>query len=99
MAVSDVTGLYSCDTHPPNGENATRYCNPHVDRMLAEVERSYDESTRKRLFARVQQQIVRDTPTIVLFLWKGGYAWNRRVSGFDPPILTPFDDVMHVDVR
>ena len=99
MAVSDVIGLYSCNTHPPNGENATRYCNPQVDRMLAEVERSYDDATRKRLFARVQQQIVADTPTIVLFVWKGGYAWNRRVSGFNPPILTPFDDMMNVDVQ
>ena len=99
MAVSDVTGLYSCGTHPPSGENATRYCNPRVDRMLSEIESSYDDATRERLFGRVQRQIVADTPTIVLFVWKGGYAWNRRVTGFNPPILTTFDDMMNVDVR
>ncbi len=99
MAVSDVIGLYSCGTHPPEGENATRYCNPQVDRELAAIESSYDDATRRRLFAHVQRQIVSDTPTIVLYVWKGGYAWNRRVSGFDPPILTPFDDMLNVDVE
>jgi peptide/nickel transport system substrate-binding protein len=98
-AVSDVNGLYGCKTIPPNGENATRYCNPQVDRLLSATEASYDQATRRRLFANVQAHIIADAPTIVLFVWKGGYAWNRRVTGFDPPILTPFDDMMNVDVR
>ena len=98
-AVSDVNGLYGCKSIPPNGENATRYCNPQVDRSLSEVEASYDPATRRRLFAKVQNRIIADAPTIVLFVWKGGYAWNRRVTGFDPPLLTPFDDMMNVDVR
>ncbi len=98
-AVSDVNGLYGCKSIPPNGENATRYCNPQVDRSLSEIEASYDPATRRRLFAKVQNRIIADAPTIVLFVWKGGYAWNRRVTGFDPPLLTPFDDMMNVDVR
>jgi peptide/nickel transport system substrate-binding protein len=98
-AVSDVNGLYGCKTIPPNGENATRYCNPRVDELLRETEASYDDATRRRLFAKVQAQIIADAPTIVLFVWKGGYAWNQRVTGYDPGILTPFDDMMNVDVR
>ncbi len=98
-AVSDVNGLYGCKTIPPNGENATRYCNPQVDRLLSATESSYDQATRRRLFANVQAHIIADAPTIVLFVWKGGYAWNQRLTGFDPPILTPFDDMMNVDVR
>jgi peptide/nickel transport system substrate-binding protein len=98
-AVSDAFGLYSCNTQPPNGENATRYCNPRVDAELQQIERSYDARTRKQLFREVQRQIVADSPTIVLYVWKGGYVWNRALTGFNPPILTPFDDMMNVDIK
>ncbi len=98
-AVSDVTGLYSCETRPPHGLNATRYCNPKVDELLRETEASYDLPTRVKYFDDVQKLIDTDIPTVVLYVWKGGYAWNKAVSGFDPPILTPFDDMMGVDVK
>jgi peptide/nickel transport system substrate-binding protein len=98
-AVSDVTGLYSCETRPPHGLNATRYCNPNVDELLRETEASYDLPTRIRHFDDVQKLIDTDIPTVVLYVWKGGYAWNKAVSGFDPPILTPFDDMLGVDVK
>ena len=99
QAVSDVNGLYGCATIPPHGENATRYCNPSVDRLLVDVESSYDEVLRRKLFAKVQQKIVADVPTIMLYVWRGGYAYNAHVRNFQPPILTPFDDMMNVDVE
>lgn len=98
-AVSDVNGLYGCESIPPHGENATRYCDPHVDELLRNVEASYDDTTRRRLFARVQAQISTDVPTVVLYVWRGGYAWNHHVRGFAPPLITPFDDMLGVDVR
>jgi peptide/nickel transport system substrate-binding protein len=98
-AVSDVYGLYGCPNIPPHGENATRYCNPRVDTLLTQVEESYDAGLRRRLFGRVQRQIVDDVPTIMLYVWNGGYAQNHAVSGFHPPVLTPFDDMMNVDVQ
>jgi peptide/nickel transport system substrate-binding protein len=98
-AVSDVYGLYSCQTRPPNGENATRYCDPKVDELLRQTEASYDEATRIKRFGQVQALIDDDVPTVILYVWKGGYAWNKAVTGFDPPLLTPFDDMMNVDVK
>ena len=98
-AVSDINGLYGCDTVPPKGENATRYCNPAFDAALAAVEGSYDDATRRALFARVQKIIVDDVPSIILYVWRGGYAWNNRVTGFNPPLITPFDDMMNVDAK
>lgn len=99
QAVSDVNGLYGCATVPPHGENATRYCNPAVDRLIVDVENSYDDALRRKLFAHVQEKIVTDVPTIMLYVWRGGYAYNKNVKGLQPPILTPFDDMMNVDVE
>jgi ABC-type transport system substrate-binding protein len=98
-AVSDIYGLYGCPNIPPHGENATRYCSPRVDALLAQVEQSYDPATRRRLFSQVGRQLITDVPTIILYVWKGGYAVNRHVIGFVPPLLTPFDDMMNVDVQ
>jgi len=98
-AVSDVNGLYGCDAIPPRGENASRYCSPHVDALLRDVEASYNDDVRRRLFARVQAQMVADVPTIMLYVWRGGYAWNHHVRAFNPPLITPFDDMQNVDVR
>lgn len=98
-AVSDVNGLYSCDTIPPRGENATRFCDPRFDELLRDVDLSYDDATRRRLFAQAQTRFVADTPSIVLYVWRGGYAWNRHVHDYDPPLLTPFDAMQDVDVR
>lgn len=98
-AVSDVYGLYGCPNVPPHGENATRYCSPRVDALLADVERSYATPTRRKLFAAVGRQLVADVPTIMLYVWKGGYASTQRLVDFHPPLLTPFDDMMAVDIR
>lgn len=99
MAVSNVIEQYSCGTRPPNGENGTRFCDPSFDRLLANAERTYDRATQKRLFARAQRFMIGQAVSNVLYVWKGGFAENKRVSGFNPPPLTPFDDMMDVDVQ
>ncbi|BDE08037.1 hypothetical protein WPS_33130 [Vulcanimicrobium alpinum] len=99
QSVADVRGLYSCASRPPNGENASRYCSPEADALLDRIQGTYGEQERKALLARYQQRLNDDAPTIMLFAWKGGTAANVRVTGFDPPILTPFDDMMGVDAR
>ncbi len=43
--------------------------------------------------------MIADVPTIILYVWRGGYAWNHHVRAFNPPLITPFDDMLDVDVR
>ena len=99
QSVADVRGLYSCASRPPNGENASRYCNPAADALLDKIQNEYDEPARRALLAKYQALIDSDVPTIMLYVWNGGIAANPRVSNFDPPILTPFDDMMKVDAQ
>jgi peptide/nickel transport system substrate-binding protein len=97
MAVSDVALTFGCSTIPPHGMNGMRLCDPPLDRILDRVEHAYDEPTRLATFRQAEARIAAIVPTIDLYVWKGGFAWNRRVVGFAPPILTPFDDMMNVD--
>src|SRR5262249_20520859 len=99
MAVSDVLEQYGCGTRPPNGQNGTRFCNAWFDRQLNEAEASYDPATRKRLFVQAQNFMIDQAVSNVLWIWKGGFVENKRVTGYDPSPLTPFDDMMNVDVK
>jgi peptide/nickel transport system substrate-binding protein len=98
-AISDLIGQYSCSTIPPNGENATRYCSKETDALFDRLESTYDEGARRVLLGQLRARIIADEPTIILYVWKGGFSWRDGVTGFDPPVLTPFDDMMNVDVR
>ncbi len=99
MAVSDVIEQYGCGTRPPNGENGTRFCNPGFEQLLNNAELTYDPARQRRLFIKAQGFMIEQAVSNVLYVWKGGFSENKRVSGFDPPPLTPFDDMMNVDVR
>lgn len=99
MAASDVALTYGCSTIPPHGMNGMRLCDPRLDAILDRVESSYDDGARRSAFRAAEARIDAIVPTVNLYVWKGGYAWNPRVTGFHPPVLTPFDDMMEVDTR
>jgi peptide/nickel transport system substrate-binding protein len=97
--IEDAYGLYGCANIVPNGENASRYCSGTADALFAQLESTYDLTARRRLFTRLQAQINRDLPTLILYVWKGTTASNAAVSGYRGSPLTPFDDMMDVDVK
>ncbi|MBV9148690.1 MAG: peptide ABC transporter substrate-binding protein [Candidatus Eremiobacteraeota bacterium] len=96
--IGELSNLYECNQAPPNGQNMMHYCNPKVDAAMEQFKRSYDESKRQQFVNFEQEQIVKDVPTIVLYVLKDGYAYNTDLTGYHPNQLTPFDDMMKVDI-
>jgi ABC-type transport system substrate-binding protein len=97
--IEDAYGLYGCRNIVPNGENASRYCSAAADALFAQLESTYDPVRRRRLFARLQRQIDADVPTVILYVARSATAWSDHVTGFHNSPLTPFDDMMNVDVE
>jgi peptide/nickel transport system substrate-binding protein len=97
--IEDAYGLYGCRNIVPNGENATRYCSHAADELFAQLESTYEPVQRRTLFAHLQAQIIRDLPTVILYVAKTCTAWNDAVHGYHPSPLTPFDDMMNVDIQ
>jgi peptide/nickel transport system substrate-binding protein len=97
--IEDVYGLYGCANIVPNGENATRHCSTAADALFTALESTYDLPERRRLFARLQTQLERDLPTLILYVWNGTTAYNAHLSGYHGSSLTPFDDMMNVDIQ
>lgn len=94
----DISNNFECNQIPPNGQNVTRYCNAELDRLLEEVKGTYDEKKQVELLSQEMAIIQRDVPTIVMYVLDQGYAHKPGLTGFTPAIMTPFDNMMDVDI-
>ncbi len=94
----DLSNLYSCKQIPPNGQDFMHYCNARADEAMEKAKLTYDEKVRAQYVDTVQEQVVKDVPTVVLYVLKDGYAYNRDLTGFRPNQVSGFDDMMNVDI-
>ncbi len=83
---------------PPNGQNDPRYCNKTVSDAMEKFKGEYDEAKRQKYADIIQSGIAKDVPIIVLDIVEDIFAHNSDLTGFRPNQLSPFDDVMNVDI-
>ncbi len=62
----DLTNMIACSRISPKGQNYMGYCNRGVDAALQDALVNYDPNMRKRDYTRVQEDLARDVPFIVL---------------------------------
>lgn len=81
----DASWVISCAQRAPNGFNWARYCSPAVERALQQGYSVYDRAARRRAYAFVQRQLLRDMP--YAFLWQRSEVdvIPTRLKGFAPP--------------
>jgi peptide/nickel transport system substrate-binding protein len=94
----DISNLFECNQMPPNGQNVTRYCNHELDQLMEELKGTYNEAQQAELLARQEKIIQADVPTIVLYVLDTGYAHKPELTGFNPGVETPFDNMMDADI-
>jgi len=94
----DLSNLYACYRFPPNGQNDPRYCDPAVTAAIDRGKVQYDRAKRVPDMNFIQQQIFTDAPIIVLDTRKELYAYNSDLKNWHPNPLSPFDDMMNVDI-
>ncbi|MBC5828622.1 MAG: peptide ABC transporter substrate-binding protein [Candidatus Eremiobacteraeota bacterium] len=95
---ADLSNLYQCNQAPPSGQNMMHYCNKVADAAMVKAKQSYDPRTRAEYVDTVQEQVIEDVPTVVLYVLKDGFAYNRDLIGFTPNQVSAFDDIMNVDI-
>jgi peptide/nickel transport system substrate-binding protein len=94
----DMSNLYECDRFPPNGQNDPRYCNQQVSRALALGKTEYDRAKRTAGMRFIQEQILKDAPTVVLDTRREIHAYNDDLKSWHPNTVSPFDDMLNVDI-
>lgn len=95
---ADLSALYACNRIPPAGQNYIHYCNKQVSTWMDQFKVSYDDNVHRDLDAKIVKQIAADVPTIVLYVLQDGFTYNKQLKGYSPNQVSPFDDMMNVDI-
>ncbi len=97
-ATGDLSTLYACDEMPPNGQNVLHWCDPVADKAMHDLYTHYNQAQRNKDDAVLFQRIVKDVPTIVTNGREDLFVFNRDLENFHPNGVTPFDNMMNVDI-
>jgi ABC-type transport system substrate-binding protein len=79
---SAFTWFFHSDFAPPKSTNLSPYVNPEVDRLLDQVEITFDAGERDRLLAKVNEIVVDDAPWIFIVHDLNPRALSPKVKGF-----------------
>jgi peptide/nickel transport system substrate-binding protein len=97
-AVGDLSPIYSCAQIPPSGQNILHWCNARAEHAMLTLYTHYDQADRNKDDAIVMQELNKDVPTIVLMGTEALWVYNNDVKNFSPGALSPFDNIMDVDI-
>lgn len=77
----------ACDQIPPTGVNLYFWCNARADAAMRDALTTFDLTRRKRDYAVVQTELVRDLPILQLWQVKRTDAYTPRLGGIAPSPL------------
>lgn len=98
-AIGDYSPIYWCpQSLPPNGQNNLRWCNARKDGAIGALFGHYEQPDRNKDVLVVMQELVKDAPTIITSLREDIYGYNTDLKNFHPNAITPFDNIMNVDI-
>jgi peptide/nickel transport system substrate-binding protein len=97
-AIGDYSPIYDCRAFPPNGQNDIRWCNPRAQAAMMALYGHYQQPQRNGDVVLVQREFVHDVPSIVTGIAEDIYAYNSDLKNFHPNAITPFDNMMNVDI-
>ena len=79
-------------------QNNIRWCNKTAQVALDDLPRNYDPAGRRADIRIMQRQFLNDAPSIVSYMRVDLFAYNRDLKNYHPNNLTPFDNMMDVDI-
>jgi peptide/nickel transport system substrate-binding protein len=96
--LGDYSSIYGCNAFPPAGQNDLRWCNKTAQGAMDALVGHYEQSQRNADLKAMVQEFVADVPSIVSFLRVDLFAYNKDLKNYHPNNITPFDNMMEVDI-
>jgi peptide/nickel transport system substrate-binding protein len=97
-AIGDLSPYYGCHAFPPNGQNNLKWCDPRAGAAMEAFYAQFDQPQRNASVRIVERALVDDAPTIVTTLREDLFLYNRDLRNFHPNTISPFDNMMDVDI-
>ncbi|HKE36309.1 MAG TPA: peptide ABC transporter substrate-binding protein [Candidatus Baltobacteraceae bacterium] len=96
--IGDYSAIYACQSFPPAGQNNMRWCNPQAQAAMDAVFRHFTQLERNKDVHQFEEAYVKDVPSEVLSLREDLYAYNKDLKNYHPNDISPFDNMMDVDI-
>jgi peptide/nickel transport system substrate-binding protein len=96
--IGDFTSIYSCKSFPPNGQNDLRWCNHKAQAAIDAFYGHFDSAQQIKDDAVVMVQLDKDVPMFVTTVREDIWAYNKDLKNFHPNNVSPFDNMMDVDI-
>ena len=96
--LGDFSSIYGCSAFPPAGQNDARWCDPAAQTAMDALFGHYDQSERDADLKVLMTRFVADVPSIVSFVRIDLFAYDKDLEGYHPNNVTPFDNMMDVDI-
>ena len=96
--LGDYSGIYGCHAFPPAGQNDVRWCDVTAQRAMDALFGHYEQSERDADDRVLMRRFVDDVPSIVSFMRVDLFAYNKDLRNYHPNNITPFDNMMDVDI-
>jgi len=97
-AVQDFSEIFACSSIPPGGQNYGRWCDPALTPLLRDFENYYEIEQQGPVLAKIDQRIIAQVPSVVLYWSDQIDTENDDLTGFRPNQVSRFDDMMNVDI-
>lgn len=89
----DVRDQFACDRIPPHGFNKPRYCNHHLDVLMASATQVYNRTERTQIYHVVQRVLAGDLPMLAMYQAVSINTFPSTLQGPTAAITTPFWNV------
>ncbi len=96
--IGDYSGIYGCHSFPPAGQNNVRWCDQTAQSAMDDVFGHYELAERRADLRLMMRAFVNDVPSIVSYDRVDLFAYNKDLKNYHPNNLTPFDNMMDVDI-
>jgi peptide/nickel transport system substrate-binding protein len=94
----DYSSEYGCKSFPPDGLNVLRWCNVKAQDAMEALFGHEQQDQRTQDVAVLVRALDVDVPTIVTAMREDLFAYNADLRNYRPNSLTPFDNMMSVDI-
>jgi peptide/nickel transport system substrate-binding protein len=97
-AIGDYSAEYACNAFPPKGQNGPRWCDPVASKAMYALYDHFDQNERNKDVKIFADRFYKDVPVIVQSQRVDLYVFNKDLKNFHPNSITPFDNMMDVDI-
>jgi peptide/nickel transport system substrate-binding protein len=96
--LGDYSAIYGCNSFTPAGQNNLHWCNKTAQGAMDVLVEHYDQSERIADLKLLMREFINDVPSIVTFQRIDLFAYNKDLKNYRPNNITPFDNMMEVDI-